>query len=146
MAKMMRALQIFHGDKSRATADHFVDYCLGAKKLNAAWIALADGMPAGFAVTRDWMNLVRAKPTRTLDLLYVEEKFRGCSIGTAIVSAIAAHALKQGFLRFDTSAATSNKGANVFYKSLGFEQTKHKSNRYAIDGAAMNRLAEQKDT
>lgn len=32
IAKMMRALAAVHGDKAKATAGHFVTYCLGPQR------------------------------------------------------------------------------------------------------------------
>ena len=101
-------------------------------------------MPAGFAITRDWMNFVRAKPTRMLYLLFVEELFRGHGVGSALVAAVADDGIKKGVPRLDTTAAPTNRQANAFYKRLGFDVIKHKSRRYGLDRKSLKRLAEQK--
>lgn len=144
VAKMMLELAAFHGDVSRTTPQHFIDHCLGAKKLGDAWIAFVDKKPAGFAVTYDWMNFVRVRKGRAIDLLYVKNGYRGQGIGAALIAAVAKDAVKKGIQRVNASAQARNKNANAFYKSLGFERS-HPSNRYGIDGKALKRLSEQKD-
>jgi ribosomal protein S18 acetylase RimI-like enzyme len=144
VTRMMKGLQAFHEDVSVTTAKHFLTYCLGTKALSKTWIACHGRAPVGFAVTHDWMNFVRAKPMRTMTLLYVEEKFRGLGVGQALVLALIKDAVAKGFLRLDTSAAKHNRQANDFYKKLGFQKRKAYSHHYAIEGAALLQLTKYK--
>lgn len=144
MERMMAELAAFHKDKAVATAEHFIAYCLGAHRLNRAWIAFVGKAPVGFAVTYDWMNFVRGKPARTIDLLYVEKAFRGQGVGKSLVATIAQDSLKKGLLRLNVSAAKANAKANEFYKRLGFEKGVNRSHKYALEAPALSRLAKAK--
>ena len=143
LAEMMFELAAFHGDKSPTKAEHFIKYCLGAKKLGTAWVAFVGSEYAGFAVTYEWMNFVRANPGRALDLLYVRDEYRGRRVGHAIVSAIAEDALKKGITRINTSAVKTNKKAKAFYEKVGFDTRSNNSHRYVIEGDKLKRIAKK---
>jgi GNAT superfamily N-acetyltransferase len=130
----MEELAAYHGDKPAITAKHFEKYALGPKALSSILVAFSDGKPIGFAAFFDWMNFVRGTPVRTLDLLYVQQGFRGTGVGKLLVGRIASDALKNGIERLDTSAAKTNAAANACYKRLGFEQRNKPSNAYWLCG------------
>jgi ribosomal protein S18 acetylase RimI-like enzyme len=143
VAKMMGGLQEFHGDKSLTKPQHFIDYCLGPRRLCRAWIAYAGKSPAGFAITSDRMNFVHAKPDRTLNLLYVEEAYRHSGIGSALIARVADDSIKQGFMRLNISASPSNRIANLAYRKLGFILNPRRQNKYKIEDSALRQLAKK---
>ncbi len=143
MARMMAGLQAYHGDKSVTKAQHFIDYCLGPKRLSNAWIAFAGKTPAGFAITSDRMNFVHAKPDRTLNLLYIEDGYRHNGIGTTLIARVAADSIKQGFLCLNISAAPNNRIANLAYRRLGFILNPRRQKKYKIEDSALRQLAKK---
>ncbi len=143
VAVMMKKLAAHHGDKMEVSAEDFSRHCLGPGRLNQTWIAFSDNTPAGFATTYDWMNFARGIPVRTLDLLFVEAKFRGQKIGRMLVSAIARDCLKKGFPRLDVSALAENQEANQFYDKLNFVNRDDGRQRhyYKLNLAGLKKLA-----
>ncbi len=137
VAKMMRKLAVLHGDKPKTSGRHFTKYTLGQTPLSMAWIAYAGKIPAGFAVAYDWMNFVRGKPTRTLDLLFVDEEYRGRGIGAALIKATAADACAKGISRVMTSANNGNKAAQKYYCRLGFTEHAITHKKYVLEGKAL---------
>ena len=144
VARMMKGLQLFHKDKSRTTARHFLQFCFGPKKLAQGWMATLDGLPVAFAITCDWMNFVRVSQQRTLHLLYIEDGFRRMGIGEALVRYVGAEGRAKGVGIFDTSASLHNKDANKFYQKLGFEKYGAYSQRYRVEGEAFVTLTKKR--
>lgn len=141
---MMGKLARFHGDKPKATAAHFTRHAFGRAALSHVWIAFVGKQPIGFAATYDWMNFVRGKPTRTLDLLFVEETYRTQGIGQSLIKALAADANAKGFSRVVTSANKKNKAAQLCYLHLGFKEHKIMHKKYVIEDKALSDFSGKK--
>jgi len=144
LAKMMGKLARFHGDKPKAPAAQFIRHAFGRAALSQVWIAFVEKKPIGFAVTYDWMNFVRGKPTRTLDLLFVEEACRAQGVGQALIKALAADAKAKGFSRVTTSASKNNTSAQMCYLHLGFKEHKIMHKKFVAEGMALAKIAGKK--
>jgi len=82
-------------------------------------IALWDGEPCGFAL---WFNNFSTFSGRLgiyLEDLYVREAFRGRGVGKALIKALAARCVTNGWSRLQWSVLDWNDGAIAFYRSLG---------------------------
>lgn len=76
-----------------------------------------------------------------LEDLYVHEEERGRGYGTALIGALAAHAVDSGFSRFEWTVLDWNEPAIGFYRSLGVTpMTEWTTQR--LDGAALASVAE----
>ncbi len=144
IAEMMKGLQAFHGDTSITTAGHFRTYCCGPNKMSHAWIAYVNDAPAGFVVFYDWINFVRAKKIRRLDLLFVKEEFRSNGVGNALITALIKDGQRQNVQRLDVSAGKKNKIANTFYKKLGFAKRDLYTQDYMMSEQAMGNIVKSK--
>ena len=138
---MIKELAAFHDDEAAATAADVVRFASGSDRISEILVASLDDEICGFSATYDWMNFVHGFPVRNIDLFFVREGVRGRGVGHALLKQIACDAKSLACQRITVGAEPDNEGANAFYQRMGFELRRPASNRYALSGVALDRLA-----
>lgn len=133
---MLEKLAAFHGDKAFASIDQVLQECD-----SSSLIACHEESVIGFLISYDWMNFIRGKKIRHIDLIFIEEPFRNKGIGKMLIKYCAQSALEDGCQRLDVGALESNTDANKFYSALGFESSTINSMKYRIQDNALADLA-----
>ena len=137
----MRALAQHHGDRTPVKAQDFLEQCLGSNKRADCWVAQRQGKLCGFILSYDLFNFVRAKPTRNIDLLFVQPDSRKAGIGRKLMITVAQDAMKQGIARMVVSAAPDNPATHKFYQRLGLQKEYKRSMRFPLDAVLIAVLA-----
>ena len=89
---------------------------------DAAWLALDDGDPVGFAAGhRTWVYELDA-PVAELTALVVTQARRGTGVGRLLVGAFEAWCRDAGCVRVSAASAFRRVEAHAFYERLGYEQ------------------------
>ena len=123
-----------HSDEkiTRADAQFFRDHALGPKRLADIWVATDGKTIAGFIATRDWASFGGKAKVRQIDLLYVDEDFRGLGIAADLLSYVKLDAVSHGCKRIDIQTEASNEDSNALYKKFGFETKTDTRNHYRL--------------
>jgi len=119
VARMMRSLAAYHGDKSAAKPDTFAKHALGPSRLSHIWVAYEQGRCIGFIEGTYVIAYQAAQKILRINFIFVDEAFRQQGVGLALLRAAMAEALKQGCSRIVLDSHKSNKAANAFYKKYG---------------------------
>ena len=112
----------------------------GAAPTAEAVIAELDGEPAGFALYFRTFSTWLCRPGLWLEDLYVSPAHRRAGVGRALLSHVAALAVRRGYGRLEWSALDWNAPALSFYSSLGAEQL-NEWLVHRLDGEALHRVA-----
>ncbi|MBM3344730.1 MAG: GNAT family N-acetyltransferase [Betaproteobacteria bacterium] len=91
----------------------------GARPVIEAIVALADGVPTGFALYFHNYSTFLARKGLYLEDLYVKPAFRRRGIGRALLVRLARIAVERGCGRFEWSVLDWNTPAIQFYEGLG---------------------------
>ncbi|HKA36989.1 MAG TPA: GNAT family N-acetyltransferase [Thermoanaerobaculia bacterium] len=121
-------------------AAKLLSWIFESKKLEAL-VAEVNGRIEGIALFYEGLGTFRAKPFLYLEDLVVAEGSRSRSVGKALMSALAAEALKRGALRIDWVVLDWNERAMRFYDSLGASRP-HDWIKFSLDGKELERLAQ----
>ena len=132
VASMNQKLSHSEDKATRADAQFFRDYALGAQKLATVWVATDDNKITGFMVTRDWASFGSKAKVRQIDLLYIDEEFRGLGIAADLLTHVTADAFLQGCGRVDIQTEESNEDSNALYKKFGFKTKPDTRNHYQL--------------
>jgi aminoglycoside 6'-N-acetyltransferase I len=91
----------------------------------SAYVAEADGVPAGFAEysLRDYANGCNSQPVPFLEGIWISEDFRSQGIAKALVQYLEVKAKMAGFKEFGSDVEISNYPSQLMHERLGFEQT-----------------------
>ena len=91
----------------------------------SAYVAEADGEPAGFAeyALRDYANGCHSQPVPFLEGVWISEKFRSQGIAKALVQYLEQKARMAGFKEFGSDVELSNYPSQLMHERLGFKQT-----------------------
>jgi GNAT superfamily N-acetyltransferase len=84
-----------------------------------AFLAEADGVPAGYAICYGTFSTFWARPMMWLEDIFVLDRFRGLGAGHALMGAVARLALERGCARIDWAVLDWNRLALDFYERLG---------------------------
>jgi GNAT superfamily N-acetyltransferase len=134
---MLKKLAEFHNEFAHISIEQILYQLSKTQNLAKCWLAWHDDKPVGFLIAYDWMNFIRGKKVRHIDLIYVEEQFRGKGVGKALIKYIAQSAIEDGCQRMDVSALENNLHANQFYTSLGFQAHLNHSVKYKIQDQSL---------
>ena len=104
-----------------------------------AWLAEADGKPAGLLTLFATYSTFKAKPCLFIDSLYVEESARGLGIGAILMRKACQLAVERGCIRVDLNVLDWNP-ARQFYGSLGIQENGEVC--MSVSGETLRRLAE----
>lgn len=91
---------------------------LGDGRLTA-WIAEAEGEPAGYAAVTEDFSTWRAEPFLNLDCLFVRERYRNRGLGAALFREAERHARGCGITCLEWQTPSWNADAIRFYERLG---------------------------
>ena len=83
------------------------------------FVAVADGVIAGYATCTKDFSTWHAEEYLHLDCIYLVPKYRGLGIGTKMMQAIARHAASLGCASMEWQTPAWNKNAIQFYRRLG---------------------------
>lgn len=91
----------------------------------SAYVAEADGKPAGFAEysLRDYANGCHSQPVPFLEGIWISEVYRGQGVAKALVQYLEQKARMAGFKEFGSDVELSNYASQLMHERLGFEQT-----------------------
>ena len=135
LAKYERAAERVQG-----TPELLEEALFGAQAVAEAVIAELDGEPAGFALYFRTFSTWLCRPGLWLEDLYVSPAHRRAGVGRALLSHVAALAVRRGYGRLEWSALDWNAPALSFYSSLGAEQL-NEWLVHRLDGEALHRVA-----
>ena len=123
-----------------ATEGAIRESLFGARPQAEVLIALADGMPAGFALFFPNYSTFLAKPGIYLEDLFVKPAFRGRGIGKALLAHLAKLAVERHCGRLEWSVLDWNQDAIRFYGSLG-AKAMDEWTVYRVTGRALTQFA-----
>lgn len=123
-----------HSDRkvTKEDAAFFEEYGMGPKRLADIWVAVDEQNIAGFIVTRDWASFGSKKKVRQIDLLYIDEDYRGMGIAADLLSYVIDGAFQDGCGRVDIQTEASNEDSNALYKKFGFKAKPETRNFYQL--------------
>jgi GNAT superfamily N-acetyltransferase len=127
-------------DQTTGSAERLAAHLGGeAEPAVEAFIAEAEGAPAGYAIYFFGFSTFWTRPLAWLEDLYVRESHRGSGLGRALLAAVAREAIARGSPRLDWSVLEWNRQAIDFYVRLG--AVKHGGwDAYRLEGDALERL------
>jgi GNAT superfamily N-acetyltransferase len=121
-AAVLRLLCQLWPDKSLDIAALRGVYDRGLKAKSQIYLCVTDGEDVlGFASLTIKNNLWQAGNLGNVDELIVDEKHRGCGLGTQLLNAIIARAKQRGCIRVELESAFHRKNAHTFYERQGFQ-------------------------
>jgi GNAT superfamily N-acetyltransferase len=127
-------------DECVATEAAISESLFGARPQAEVIIALADGMPAGFALFFSNYSTFLAKGGIYLEDLFVFPEFRGRGIGKRLLQHLAQLAVERKCGRLEWSVLDWNVDAIRFYESLG-AKAMDEWTVYRVTGSALITLA-----
>lgn len=102
-----------------ATEAMLHDALFGDDRVAEAWIAEADGVPAGFALAFRTYSTFVGRPGMWLEDLFVLREFRGRGLGLELLRSLAAQVVARGWGRMDWAVLDWNAPAIEFYRRIG---------------------------
>lgn len=123
-----------------ATEAALSETLFGARPQAEVILALADGMPAGFALFFHNYSTFLARHGIFLEDLFVKPAFRGRGIGQLLLVHLAQLAVSRGCGRLEWSVLDWNTDAIRFYETLGAKQMDEWT-VYRVTGPALVQLA-----
>lgn len=132
IAAMNQLLSHSEEKATRADAQFFCDHALGPRRLANIWVATDDQAIAGFMATRDWASFGGKAKVRQIDLLYIDEEYRGLGIAADLLAFVTQDAFAHGCGRVDIQTEAGNEDSNALYKKFGFKTTPDTRNHYRL--------------
>ena len=132
VAEMNQRLSHYEEGATRADAAFFRENATGSGKIVSIWVAADDKKIAGFIACRDWASFGMKAKVRQIDLLYINEDYRGFGIATDLLEFVKLDAIEHECRRMDIQTEASNEDSNALYKKLGFEIKPDTRNHYRI--------------
>ncbi len=130
--KMLEELNLYHNDKSKASAQQILDGCFQSK-LTIGLVVEYKSKLIGFSFGYDLMNYVRFSRIHFIDYFFIKEKFRSNGIGRDLLDKIISRAQKRKCDLIYVTASNNNQQANSFYRKNGFKLQKPKSHKYILN-------------
>lgn len=132
VAAMSHLLNHYDEKPTRADADFIRDHAIGPNRIVAIWVAVDGHKITGFIACRDWASFGMKAKVRQIDLLYVDEDYRGLGIADDLLSHVKLDAIEAGCGRLDIQTEASNEDSNALYKKFGFETKPDTRNHYRM--------------
>jgi GNAT superfamily N-acetyltransferase len=123
-----------------ATEDLLRGHLFGPVPAASVLIAELDGRPVGFALHFISFSTFLARPGIYLEDLFVIPEARGRGIGKALLSAVAAEAVRRDCGRLEWAVLDWNSPAIAFYRSVGAVPMDDWTTM-RVTGGTLNRLA-----
>ena len=128
-------------DKLKSTAADFARYGFGATPAFKVLLAEASGIPVGLSLWFYNFSSWRGDLGAYLQDLYVDDSQRGTGLGRRLLAATVSVAQTDGATHLRLSVDVDNKGAQNFYRHLGFI-TRDDECIYQISDQAFAELAD----
>tara|TARA_Y100000588_G_scaffold332442_1_gene370659 strand:+ start:712 stop:1218 length:507 start_codon:yes stop_codon:yes gene_type:complete len=124
LAEFIRSIAEYEKRLDQVVADEAIlrESFFGSRPSAEALIAQWDDKPAGFAVYFENFSTFMGRSGLYLEDLYVKPEYRRKGIGKALVSHLAAIALKKGCPRFEWAALGWNRNAIDLYEKWGAKE------------------------
>lgn len=132
IATMNQLLMHSKEKATRADAQFIREYGFGPDRLATIWVAVDGANIAGFMATRDWASFGGKAKVRQIDLLYIDEEYRGLGIAADLLSHVTHDAFTHGCGRVDIQTEQSNEDSNALYKKFGFKIKPDTRNHYHL--------------
>ena len=126
-------------DQVEATEERLRESIFQRKKAEVL-LAEVDGKPAGFALFFHNYSTFLGQPGIYLEDLFVRPEYRGCGIGSGLLSRLASLALERGCGRLEWSCLDWNEPSIGFYRSLGAVPMEEWTT-YRVTGETLKKLA-----
>jgi len=127
-------------DAVTGTPEMLAEALFGQRPSAEALIAELDGEPAGFAVFHGTFSTWECQPGIWLEDLYVPDRYRKAGVGRALLTDLAALAVRRGCPRLEWHALDWNELALGFYQRLGAERMSA-WDLHRLQGEALVRVA-----
>jgi GNAT superfamily N-acetyltransferase len=124
----------------RATAEQLDAAVFGVHPSAEALVAERNSEVVGYALFFPTFSSFLASPGVWLEDLFVQPAHRGCGVGRALLSAVAARTHARGGERLEWAALDWNEPALGFYKRLGAE-TMREWITHRLDGESLRAVA-----
>ncbi|MGA9858075.1 MAG: GNAT family N-acetyltransferase [Solirubrobacteraceae bacterium] len=128
-------------DGVSGTAEMLGEALFGERPSAEALIAEVDGEAAGFALFHSTFSTWECLPGIWLEDLFVPERHRKAGVGRALLSHLAAVAIRRGCPRLEWHALDWNELALGFYRRVGAERLPE-WDLHRLYGAALRDVAE----
>ncbi len=115
---LVRALAAYERAPDAVVATE-ADFARGLGTEMDALVAEEEGAALGFALFFSTWSTWRGRPGVHLEDLFVVPEARGRGVGAALLSAVAAEAVRRGCARLEWQVLDWNEPALAFYRSLG---------------------------
>ncbi len=132
IASMSQRLSNSEEKATREDAQFIRDHATGPKKIVSIWVAVDQNKIAGFVACRNWASFGMKAKVCQIDLLYIDEEYRGFGIGEDLLEYVKLEAIESGCKRLDIQTEASNEDSNALYKKFGFETKPDTRNHYRI--------------
>ena len=86
-------------------------------------VAVQDAQVVGMCAVHDGISTAEGAPVAVLEDLVIAERYRRTGIGSALLAAAEAHAVRRGARRLQLLADRTNQPALAFYACQGWETT-----------------------
>lgn len=140
VARMMRRLAAFHGDKTKCTPDLILRSATGRGRVTDILVALRDGEPVAFIEYHRIANFRRGFMQMRIDYLYVEESLRRMGIARKLIAQVTERALAAGRQSLSIGADPKNKTSNACYNGIGLPFSSQAHTDYKGDKKWMRTL------
>jgi len=140
---MIRELAVNHGHEKdfKAKPEDFDRFLTDPHAINGAFLAVWKGEPAGCAIWQRSYSTFRGHETLYLEDLSVLPKFRRCGIASALLKAIARHAVSRQLPAVTWLMMAWNEGGRKLYAEAGAE-IEDGNCLCRLHGEALERLAQ----
>lgn len=119
-------IALWPDEPADAMTDEIDRFLAAPDQDRAAWLALGESGPIGFAeaaLRRDYVNGCETSPVAFLEGIYVVPQARRRGVGRALDAAVRDWAIRRGCREYASDALVGNHDSHGFHAALGFEET-----------------------
>ncbi|MEW6453558.1 MAG: GNAT family N-acetyltransferase [Pseudomonadota bacterium] len=110
-----------YGDEGTPALKRALTIFLKRPKLGFVWLAYADGEPAGVCFVCYAVSTSIGSIVAKLEDVFVMPDHQRSGVGTAMFKALVRELKRNGVRRIDTAVHRGNRGAERYYRKLGFK-------------------------
>jgi GNAT superfamily N-acetyltransferase len=140
LADLIRALNLFEGDKAETVDDDaLAEQLFGPAPAASAFVAAdAAGNLIGYAISSDAYDAACTRRVTHLNDLYVTQAARGSGLGRRLIATVAGAGRARGTQAVWWSSLVSNARAHAFYDKVGASRTPVVA--HWLEGEALERI------